>query len=355
MTNMLLNNGVATLTGKEDTFADTFVFWYHVDVVYEKIYQFLKIKFPDSNIVEETIGNIDLAILDQNLPIEIQSTLIGGRGKTPYLNRFEKDTHLQIKQDIETFGKCWLFIDSEFLRYLQIQNKILSVDLTWLYKYIKDEKLKVFTVSHTGDIKERSCEDFEFISDISMTCTYKENSDDRILEKNRMKIYNAVFIGQNFTTEEYHNIKLNFSNRQEDGKYEGLSNWLLRNGRTDREFLLYCIINAVANVQHINKIIDCNSDVCHLQEMETLGIIEINYKKGKERIGNKNIRICFVDKFDILKYLPGYIRNKTIWDELKRRCIYINYMTTFRSIVTGQDTSWLDIQKDIVDGWTSES
>lgn len=42
--------------------------------------------------------------------------------------------------------------------------------MDWFRKFMKEEKLMVFTVNHDGNIKEKDYKDFDFLSEISQTC-----------------------------------------------------------------------------------------------------------------------------------------------------------------------------------------
>ena len=51
---------------------------------------------------------------------------------------------------------------------------------------------------------------------------------------------------------------------------------------------------------------------------------------------NKHARIQFIDKFNIAKYFPGYLRNKEMWDYCKNKQ-RIFTIDEFRGIVEGRE------------------
>lgn len=96
------------------TFNDVdYIFWNKAEIVLPLIYEFLKINYPNCLILPE-LNHIDFVVLDENLPVEVQSTIILGSQKRKKRNLahslFEQLIEKQIKQNIERYGKCWFFL-----------------------------------------------------------------------------------------------------------------------------------------------------------------------------------------------------------------------------------------------------
>lgn len=141
----------------------------------------------------------------------------------------------QVKQDCGYFGKCWLFIDEEYLRYFQNEiTKGARINFDWLYQLLKEEKLKIFTIDYLGNIRNTTNNDFRFIKEISMTCSVGIEDDHRILDRNKFNIINRVLKSYKYTSEEL------FIIRQKYDKTNNLVylNWLQRINRSSREKLL---------------------------------------------------------------------------------------------------------------------
>ncbi len=106
--------------------------------------------FQKKLIIRE-LNQIDLSIPEENLPIEIQSTLSMSTEKSWILySQWEQKIRSQIEQNIVGYDKCWFFFDSELLRAMKNAGKMMSINMDWFRKFMKEEKLKVFTISHDG-------------------------------------------------------------------------------------------------------------------------------------------------------------------------------------------------------------
>lgn len=142
-----------------------YTFWHRADVVRDKIWDFLQTTFPNGIVFPELFG-VDLVVLGENIPVEIQSTIILGykdkRKRIIAHSQFEMMIEKQIKQDCSYFGKCWLFIDAEYLKYLQNEttNKA-RINLDWFYQLIKDGLVRVFLIDYQGEIKDTTYNDFK--------------------------------------------------------------------------------------------------------------------------------------------------------------------------------------------------
>lgn len=92
------------------------------------------------------------------------------------------------------------------------------------------------------------------------------------------------------------------------------------------------ILHAIGNLPYINRLLI--RDIDYDRPINTsiklfakiLGIFDI---RGR---GN-NPTTKFVDRFNICKYFPGYLRNKEIWDKLRGH--YLN-ARQFDNVITGK-------------------
>lgn len=163
-----------------------YVFWKYADVAKPYIKKYLIEKFPNRLTIRE-LNMIDLTIPEENLPIEIQATPIY-MNKSIMYSEFENDIRKQIEQNIISYDKCWFFFDSSLLKSMQYnRRKYISINMDWLRKFIKEEKLKVFTVSYDGIIEEKKYKDFDFLSEMSQTCKISCETDDMILNMIKCK------------------------------------------------------------------------------------------------------------------------------------------------------------------------
>lgn len=328
-----------------------YAWWYDVRVVDNYIFEFIKNKFPKSLILPE-FDQIDWFVIDENLPIEIQSTIThlrvtGSRDNSPLHSEFENKIRRQLEQNIINYDKCWFFFDTDYLKYLQNDLfKNASINLDWFYKFIKDEKLKVFTCSYDGKIEEKSCKDFNFILKFSSTCRLSEEQDSRILQRNKAKIANNVFKYYEITTEEMIELRIKFNKRDNNEINDGdLRRWLLRKERNEREKMIGNIYTSLVSLDIINIGFGCKivnvSDVSPY--FNYLGLTEKLYGN------NQNVIKRFIDKHNISQYFPEYIRNKEKWDYLKESNMKIN-VRQFAAILTGK-VNPLDWKKLKNNGW----
>ncbi len=304
-----------------------------VEFIRPYIIKFLKEKYPDSLIIQE-LNKIDFTLIDNNsdeiIPIEIQ--------KTP-LNRnifshhtFEDNIRRQLNDNIENYGKCWFFFDSEYLKFLQSKNvgKNTSIDLTWLVKLMKEKDFKVFVIRYDGVVKELTTKDFDFLKDISQTCIIGYNNDERELNRNKLKIYKNIIKGHKFTQEEIDNF-YSILNDEDDKSNKSRSRDYFIKSKNKRCKLYGTIILSVSHLDDINNIMNMSEKSIQdirisRQHLIYMGIFDNNGACGRENI------VKFVDKFDICKHFPGYIRNREQWESYRN--ININY-GTFISIVSG--------------------
>lgn len=318
------------------------------DEVRPYIFEFLKKEFPNMYILHE-FDQVDLFVLDENLPVEIQSVRLQTKGKDilkgPCISNFEDNIRRQIESNISIYGRCWFFFDAHLLEYMQNDmGRHNSINLDWLYQYMKEGKMRIFVITFDGIIKEMCDEDFIFLTKFSATCKRSENEDFRILRKNRSKIILNVLKGHRFTMEEVNNIYNLFKFKGDDGQYKSLLTWLMRKeqGRTNRQ-LEYGYIRDI-RLEHINNVLNCMIDNGakddSKQPRNSRSLLYMLLSSGLFDKGND--RIYFVDKYDIAQYLPGYIRNIELWNYLKTHSIENRL---FLMVIRGEYPNYLEDRK----------
>lgn len=326
-----------------------YIFWHDESIVDDYIHKFLKSKFPGCLIIPE-FTMIDWFVIDENLPIEIQSTIIKV-GVTPAHSYFENKIRQSLEQNISIYGKCWFFFDDAYLRYLQNDiEKNISINLDWLYKLIKANKIRIFTVTYDGKIEEKKHEDFEFIGKFSGTCILGECQDSRILQKNKALIFNNVLKSNDITSDEIIILRKRLLNIKHDQK---LSRGAFYNfGKycdSDKDKLICKIYKSMGDLELINKGLDCN----YIEEnvvpthvlyyFDLLGLTEYLYGANKYMIRR------FIDIDNISTYFPGYLRNKEKWDYLKDSKTKLNTGQLYAIIA--RKVNPLDWKKLIHVGW----
>lgn len=195
--------------------------WTHASVVRKYIKNELRKRFPGKLVVRE-LNRIDLTIPEENLPVEIQSTTIEVITNAGYYNisyaLWEKLIRPQIDQNVINYDKCLFFFDSELFRAMKNASKNMSINMDWFRKLMKEGKLNVFTVSHGGIIEEKEYKDFDFLANISQTCPIAAETDDMVLNKNKMMIFANVVRGYGFTQEEIDKFENDFEKSSDVGK-----------------------------------------------------------------------------------------------------------------------------------------
>ncbi len=296
-----------------------------VEFIRPYIFKFLKEKYIDSIIIPE-INLIDDTIFDNKsdniIPVEIQKTPITAHRFAHA--QFENLIRKQLEDNIENYDKCWLFMDSEYLRFLQSGNigKQTSVCMTWLVKLMRENTLKVFTVKYNGEVKELTTKDFDFLKNISQTCVISHNSDKRTLNRNKLKIFRDVIRGYKFDQDEINNFYEEYK-KSNDNR---MSNFFMKN-KNDRCKLYGNILHAIGNLKNVNNCLDMNiTNRIDKYYLIWLGIID------NIGVNNYNSNVKFVDKFNICQYFPGYLRKEKHWLTYKGREIVGN---TFSLICSG--------------------
>ena len=284
------------------------------------IFKFLKEKYIDSLIIYE-INRIDIVIFDnitnEQIPVEIQKTPINSGTKTFLNSQFENVIRKQLEDNLENYGKCWFFFDSEYLRFLQYGDvgKTTSINMTWLVKYMKENTLRVFTIKYDGTVKELTTKDFDFLKDVSQTCAIGYDNDERILNRNKLKIFHNVTKGYNFTQEEIIQFEIEF-NKRDNKKDRSIIHFKKNNN--ERCKLYGYVLGAVDNLSAINNILYCTTEKGKSKRTIYAVTLELFYQNNF--MGNSDhAQIQFIDKFNISQYFPGYIKNKELWDYCKKK------------------------------------
>lgn len=290
------------------------IFWTHAKIVRPYVEKFLINQFPNSYI-EHEVNDIDIIVSGENLPVEIQSTPATKWGVGT--SSFEKNIQKQIKENIETYERCWFFFDSEFLKHLQnpdIHRKT-SMSMDWFRKYMKENVLKVFTVRYDGIIKEINYKDLDFLSNISTTCDVGYDNDLRILNRNKIRIYDGVCRGYKFTQNEISKFHYDFIKSGLKGDFKKY----LYKHENARARLYARILHGIAGyLEAVNCILDLHVEDVDMQHekyyISVFGLFNME-KRSRGSLAT------FLDKFDIAKYFPGYMRNVETWNTLKGKCI----------------------------------
>ena len=290
---------------------DIYITW-KVKYIRPLITKFLKEKYSDSIIVPE-INLIDITIfntkLDEIIPIEIQKAPTSNKnGVNKFANSsFENAIRKQLDDNITNYGKCWFFFDFEYFRYLQSKNvgSKTSINMTWIIDLIKDCTLKVFIIRYDGIIKELTTKDFDFLKEISHTCIIGYNNDERELNRNKLKIFRNILFGYKFTQNEINDFYNELYNNIEENNQ---CHSYFRKNKNERCKLYGNIIFSIGNLNLINNTLDMSINEYDPHQHNKLIVI---YMGIFEILKNHNMK--FIDKFDICKYFPGYLRREKHW------------------------------------------
>ena len=279
-----------------------------VNYIKPYLLKFLKFKVLNC-IVSQEINDIDFVIInienDDIIPIELQRVIVGKGG---FQNaQLEKSIRKQIDDNIESYGKCWLFFEDEYLRYLQSGNlnKTVNLDMNWCVEYMKENTLKTFSIKYDGLVKELTIEDFDFLKQI-------HSDDEIILNKNKLKIYRNAIKCYKFTQKEIDEYYKEHDKLSTEKKNDEDIRELLSKSKNPRSVLHLNILRALRTLPGINELLNMKMiERRRLFEAGYLGIFELVSSHG-----NKSI-MKFVDKFDVCQYFPGYVRNKEVWNRYK--------------------------------------
>lgn len=340
MNNTKNSIGINTFTVNNKTYK-----CWTVEFIRPYVIKFLKEKFPDSLMTFET-NRIYIVVFDNRtddiIPIEIQRIYASSKYGFSHAG-FEDNIRRQLEDNIENYGVCWLFFDSEYLRFLQTkdirQHGGISLNMNWLVKYMKEGKAKVFAIGYDGLAKELSSKDFDFLKDISQTCILGYENDERILNRNKLKIFRDTLRCHNFSQDDIDRVREYANdNKQNREKLEIFA----RKQKDKRIKLFGSILHATGRLPSINNFLDMNVDG-HGQCMG--GKWDASFIGIFDLYGDShNATVRFVDRFNVCKYFPGYLRNKDKWDKLRGRNLTSRQL---ESIVTRK----IDINKGIDYYW----
>lgn len=291
-----LNGGITSLTFNENEYT----FWTHAKVVLPHVYKFLKTNFPDSIILPE-FNHTDFVVLQENLPVEVQSTIIYGYNDSEKKglghSYFEQMIEKQIKQNIERYGKCWFFFDSEYFRYLQSgTDNSIRTEYKWFIKYVRDNLLYVFIVSHDGKIKEVKYQDLEFLVNAEMDVDF---------DKNKIMILSNVINGHGYTSKEIREFVDEKRLLQDKNAFV---NWLRKKEQSERKKVLGYVLQSITSLNHIDDFfLRKNTNWIQVQGTASyLGILQF-----------ENNKWFLQDKYNVIQYFPGYNKNKLFWDSIR--------------------------------------
>jgi hypothetical protein len=310
------DNGIVEWT----TGGEKYTFWKDADVIKDKyIEKFLKDRFPGKLVVRE-LNKIDFTIPEDNLPIEVQATPVYDVYKNgnfnPGYSMFEKEIEKQINQNVTSYHMCWFFFDSELLRAMKGAGKGMSINMVWFRDHIKEGKLKVFTVSHDGIIEEKQYDDFNFLSKASQTCQMAAITDDMILNDNKLKIYTNVVKTYGFTQNDIDKFRDSWRECRKLNKFNSINKNdgfkdFLKKQKSERFKLYGNILKVIGTLPTVNDLLGLKKyDSRAKFYASVLGIFDV---EGS----TQNAITRFVDRPNICQYIPGYIRNKEMWDKLK--------------------------------------
>lgn len=336
--------------------------WTHANVVRPHVKKFLKEKFPDSLVVSE-LNRIDFVLPEKNLPVEIQSTIVGhsnSRYAGIHYATWENNIRTQIDRNIVPYGVCWFFFDSELLTCMKNATRGMDISMDWFRQYMKEEKLKVFTVSYEGVVEEKIYKDFDFLSSVSQTCKIAAETDDMMLNKNKMKIFTNVINGHGFTQDEIDKFEDGYKkycktnkidvDKIGDNKENDRMRVFLLKLKDERAKLYAYILYAVNNLPAINQLLDRKAQSLKKRQIDnakvyarTLGIFDT--EGYTQRCITR-----FIDRFDVCKYFQGFLRNEEIWSKLRSHGLnnrqFGNIIENANNGITINDYFWYEKSDD---------
>lgn len=279
---------------------DKYTFWNKASIALPYVYEFLKTCYPDSIILPE-FNHIDFVVLQENLPVEVQSTIIFGNNDSEKKglahSYFEQMIEKQIKQNIERYGKCWFFFDSEYFRYLQSgTDNSIRIEYKWFIKYIRDNLLCVFIVSHDGKINEIKYGDLQFLVNTEMDVDF---------DKDKIMILSKVLTGHRYTSKEIRGFANEKRLLQDKTAFV---NWLRKKDQSERKKVLGYVYQSISRLNNIDDFfLRKNINWNHVQgPVSYLGILQF-----------ENNKWFLQDKYDVIQYFPGYNKNKSFWDNIR--------------------------------------
>ena len=209
---------------------------------------------------------------------------------------FEQVIQKQIKQNIDRYGKCWFFFDSEYYRYLQSEtSNAIRLNLDWFIKYIEENLLKVFSVSVEGKIKHLSYPDLIFLKKFRSAG----------LEKRKISILSHVLQGYGYTSTEIHEY---FNAKRSTQDKNAFVTWLRKKEQPDKIKKLGYVIQAMSQLEKIDDFFFRENFEWNRVSTYLSHIGVLDYKQQLWSLE---------DYFDILQYFPEYIENELFWNDMK--------------------------------------
>jgi hypothetical protein len=307
--------------------------YWTVEEIRPYIIEYLQERFPDSIIMRE-FDDVDIIVLGPGIPVEIQKTYIHN-GKNVRISEFEDNSRRQIEINIRMYGVCWFFLDQNFLDYLECtSNRLISLDMKWLYENFKQEKVKIFSITRNGIIRELNDTDLNILTKFSVND----------IDKNRHKIAFKILKKDSFSTEEindwYDEYERDGINGIRDKSKKIRFTSYLKNENSKKKRLYY-IMQSIGNLRYIKEMLACNMiDEHSLSFAANLGIIEGISKNHRYN------RIRCSDNYNILEYFSEYFEKKELWDYLRTHTA--DY-STFLKVVRGEYPDYLRDRKYDID------
>lgn len=303
--------------------------YWKVEEIRPYIMKFIKEKFPESIMMRE-FDDIDIMVFGPNIPVEIQRSYLH-KGRHVRISEFEDNTRRQIEVNIKTHDVCWFFMDQNFLDYLSNNsNRLITLDMIWLYQYFKEGSVKIFSITIDGYIRELTDSDLSILTKFVITDS----------DRNRSKIAFKMLKNLNYTTEEITNWYDEFENDSKNGKRRTdkkirFANYLDEGNPKKKK--LADIMYAISNIRYIRELLSCNmSDHYSTTIASILGIIEGVSKNHRHQM------IRCTDNYNIIEYFPEYFENKELWDYWRTHAV--DY-TVFTKVVKGEYPDYLKDRK----------
>lgn len=212
---------------------------------------------------------------------------------------------------------------------MTLQKKNISLNIDWLYQLWKSEKIKIFTITYDGVIREMSKDDWNFLSKVSYN--------DTDVQKNKASIFCNILKVYGFTTEEFTDL-YNPYRSIKDKIYNDFESYLRRKDSTQREIQYANIIKSMRGITNIDNSLYGNIDQILFSKGANViqdSVMLCLFERNDVNPHSNQMRIHFSDKYNIAKYFPGYVKNKELWDYLKTRWLNKN---EFYGVVNGSYT-----------------
>lgn len=188
---------------------------------------------------------------------------------------------------------------------------------------------------YNGIIKEMIKKDWNFLPKYSQTCRLGSENDNRTLQKNKAIISCKIFKSLGFTTQEINFMYESFEIREGKKTLDTFMGYLRREKSTDRERLYADIWKSIHRIDLINDILNCQLNDKLSKHFASLSINIGLFERNSTTVYHNSdlVRFRFVDKYDIAKHFPAYMRNKITWDYFKTQWLT---RKEFVGIITGR-------------------